>query len=99
MSKYIKILIAFIISITGLYFAFVGQDLTSLKENISIVNTNEIFIAVALLILSCLPRAYRWKLLVEPFEFVSGPRLFLGVLSLMDDNVLSVIIILLLPGV
>ena len=38
-------------------------------------------------------------LLVEPFEFVSGPRLFLGVLSLMDDNVLSVIIILLLPGV
>ncbi len=76
MSKYLKISIALIISIIGLYFAFDGQDFGSLKDNISIVNINKIFIAVLLLIFSCLPRALRWKLLVEPFESMSFHHVF-----------------------
>ena len=76
MSKYLKILGAFIISFIGLYYAFAGQDFASLKKNISFVNVNDIVIAVVLLIFSCLPRALRWKLLVEPFESISFHHVF-----------------------
>ena len=55
----------------GLHFAFSGQDFESLWYNVSKVNVNKVFIAIVLLIASCLPRALRWKLLVEPFESMS----------------------------
>ena len=76
MNKYLKISSALIISIIGLYFAFSGQDFSSLKYNIAIINLNDILIAVILLILSCFPRALRWKLLVEPFESMSFQHVF-----------------------
>ena len=71
MSKYLKLSLAFIISIAGLYFAFAGEDFESFMHNISAVNINGICIAVALLIFSCVPRALRWKFLIEPFESMS----------------------------
>ena len=76
MSKYLKPLAAFSISVVGLYFAFSGQDFESLMYNVSNVNINKVCIAIALLILSCFPRAYRWKLLVEPLEFMSFYHVF-----------------------
>ena len=76
MNKHLKISGALIVSIIGLYFAFSGQDFVSLKHNISIINLNDILIAVILLILSCFPRALRWKLLVEPFESMSFQHVF-----------------------
>ena len=76
MSKYFKLVFAFIISLTGLYFAFSGQDFASLWYNISNVNIKKVCIAVVLLIFSCLPRALRWKLLVDPFESISFYHVF-----------------------
>ncbi len=71
MNKNLKLLVALIVSIIGLYFAFSGQDFESLSYNLYDVNMNKVFVAIALLISSCLPRALRWKLLVEPFESMS----------------------------
>ena len=71
MNKNLKLLLAFVASVTGLYFAFSGQDFESLKYSVSNVNLNKVCIAIVLLIFSCFPRALRWKLLVEPFEFMS----------------------------
>lgn len=76
MNKYFKFFAAFIVSMIGLYFAFTGQDFASLKENIFLVNIKGLLIAVSLLIFSCLPRALRWKLLVEPFESMSFYHVF-----------------------
>ena len=71
MNKYLKLFLALLISITGLYFAFSGQDFESLRYSVSNVNINKVCIAIVLLISSCIPRALRWKLLVEPFESMS----------------------------
>ena len=71
MNKYLKLFLALIISIAGLYFAFSGQDFESLRYSVSNVNINKVCIAIVLLISSCVPRALRWKLLVEPFESMS----------------------------
>ena len=68
--------LAFIISVTGLYFAFSGQDFASLVYNISNVNIKKVCIAIVLLIFSCLPRALRWRLIVEPFESMSFHHVF-----------------------
>ena len=76
MNKNLKLLIALIISIIGLYFAFSGQDFESLIYNLSNVDTYKVCIAIALLISSCLPRALRWKLLVAPFEPMSFYHVF-----------------------
>ncbi len=76
MNKNLKLLLALIISTTGLYFAFSGQDYESLRYSVSDVNINKLIIAIALLILSCFPRALRWKLLVEPFETMSFYHVF-----------------------
>ena len=76
MNKNLKLLIALIISIIGLYFAFSGQDFESLSYNFSNVDTYKVCIAIALLISSCLPRALRWKLLVAPFEPMSFYHVF-----------------------
>ncbi|MFL3004772.1 MAG: lysylphosphatidylglycerol synthase transmembrane domain-containing protein [Candidatus Neomarinimicrobiota bacterium] len=76
MNKYLKLLLALIASITGLYFAFSGQDFESLRYSVSNVNINKVCIAIVLLISSCIPRALRWKLLVEPFESMSFYHVF-----------------------
>tara|TARA_B100000900_G_scaffold247917_1_gene210947 strand:+ start:753 stop:1742 length:990 start_codon:yes stop_codon:yes gene_type:complete len=76
LNKNLKLLVALIVSIIGLYFAFSGQDFESLGYNLSNVNINKVCIAIALLIVSCLPRALRWKLLVEPFESMSFNHVF-----------------------
>ena len=76
MSKYLKLSLLFIISVAGLYFAFSGEDFESFRHNISDVKINGICIAVVLLIFSCVPRAFRWKLLIEPFESMSFHHVF-----------------------
>ena len=63
-------------SVAGLYFAFVGEDLAKLKDNIASVNISQISISVILLVFSCLPRALRWKLLIAPFELIPLHHVF-----------------------
>ena len=76
MNRNIKLSIAVALSFAGLYFAFAGEDIEKLKENIASVNIYQIYIAVSLLIFSCLPRALRWRLLIEPFESMPLSHVF-----------------------
>ena len=73
----------------GLYFAFEGEDFAELKENLVNVNINDIYIAVILLIFSCLPRALRWQLLIKPFESMSLHHVFSAtMIGYFGNNVL-----------
>ena len=76
MSKKVKILLAIILSCSGLYFAFVGENFDTFLYNVSNVNLTDVSIAIILLVLSCFPRALRWKLLIEPFESIPFHNFF-----------------------
>ena len=76
MSKKVKILLAIILSFSGLYFAFAGESFDTFLYNVSNVNFTDISVAILLLVLSCLPRALRWKLLIEPLESIPFHHFF-----------------------
>ncbi len=68
MNKYLKILIVGGISIIGIYLAFMGEDFDGLIHQIKQVNISEITLGCFLLVTSCIVRAYRWKLIMDPVE-------------------------------
>ena len=76
MNREAKLLLAIILSCSGLYFAFVGESFDNFLHNISNVNLDYIYVAIILLILSCVPRAIRWKLLIGPLESIPFHRFF-----------------------
>ncbi len=76
MNKYFKLLFSALISILGLYLAFSGQDITELWHQILQVDMQPFWIAVGLLIFSCVVRAYRWQLLLDPVEHIPLHNLF-----------------------
>ena len=76
MSRKVKLLLAIILSCFGLYFAFIGENYDTFIDNVSNVNLVDISIAILLLILSCFPRALRWKLLISPLESISFHHVF-----------------------
>lgn len=76
MNRYIQLLILSLISIFGLYLAFKGENLTEIIFHLSQINFGNIFIACVLLLLSCVVRAYRWQLLLKPFDFIPLKSVF-----------------------
>lgn len=76
MNSFQKILLVSFFSILGIYFAFTGEDIDIVIHHLKEVDLFGIFIASSLLILSCGIRAYRWRLLLEPFEVVPMHRVF-----------------------
>ena len=68
MNKYLKILIVGGISIIGIYLAFMGEDFDGLIHQIKQVKISEITLGCFLLVTSCIVRAYRWKLIMDPVE-------------------------------
>jgi len=66
-NKYFKLGFALILSLAGLYFAFKGESLVVIIEQLRNVNLIGIIIATILLLVSCIIRAYRWKILLLPF--------------------------------
>jgi len=67
-NKYLKILIVGGISIIGIYLAFMGEDFDGLIHQIKQVNMFGIILGCFLLVMSCIVRAYRWKLIMDPLE-------------------------------
>jgi len=67
-NKYLKILIVGGISIIGIYLAFMGEDFDGLIHQIKQVNMSGITLGCSLLVTSCIVRAYRWKLIMDPVE-------------------------------
>ena len=75
-NKSFKIIILFIISFFGLYIAFKGEDITNIYDQLINLDLFKILIALLLLILSCLIRAYRWHILLLPFANISFHKVF-----------------------
>jgi len=67
-NRYFKLLLVGIISAVGIYLAFKDDDFGELVILIQQVNYTGVFIASLLLIISCIVRAYRWQLLMDPVE-------------------------------
>ena len=70
MTRYLKLGFLSILSLAGLYIAFKGEDLDQLVFHLANVDLIFVTIACVLLIFSCIIRAYRWKLLLYPFDKV-----------------------------
>ena len=70
MTNYFKLGLLSIISLVGLYIAFEGEDLDQLVFHLANVDLIFVTIALLLLLFSCIIRAYRWKLLLSPFDKV-----------------------------
>ena len=70
MIRYLKLGFLSLLSLAGLYFAFKGEDLGQLVLQLADVDLIFVAIACALLLFSCIIRAYRWKLLLNPFDKV-----------------------------
>ncbi len=68
MIRYLKLGFLSILSFAGLYIAFKGEDLEQLVFHLTNVDLIFVIVACALLLFSCIIRAYRWKLLLSPFE-------------------------------
>tara|TARA_Y100001935_G_scaffold59029_1_gene49459 strand:+ start:964 stop:1941 length:978 start_codon:yes stop_codon:yes gene_type:complete len=66
--RYLKLGFLSILSFAGLYIAFKGEDLEQLVFHLTNVDLIFVIVACALLLFSCIIRAYRWKLLLSPFE-------------------------------
>ena len=76
MNKYFKILVGAVISILGLYLAFYGEDFDGLWQQIRQVNWGPFWSGCGLLLISCIIRAYRWQLLLDPVEKIPLHPLF-----------------------
>ena len=70
MTRYLKLGFLSILSLAGLYIAFKGEDLDQLVSHLANVDLIFVTIACVLLLFSCIIRAYRWKLLLYPFDKV-----------------------------
>ena len=60
----------------GIYFAFKGENISEMLFHLSQINLSGVLIAVMLLILSCIVRAYRWQLILKPFDYVTLKSVF-----------------------
>ena len=76
MNKYIHYTIIFSISLISLYFAFSGEDIHLVLSKIKKVKLSGVFLACLVLLSSCLIRAYRWRLLIEPLNQLSLKHVF-----------------------
>ena len=59
-----------------MYFAFKGENISEILFHLSQINLNGVLIAVILLILSCIVRAYRWQLILKPFDYITLKSVF-----------------------
>ena len=76
MSKYSKLAFTGTISIIGLYVAFKGENLDELAFHLSRIDLIGVSTACFLLVFSCIIRAYRWQLLLEPFDRIPFKSVF-----------------------
>jgi len=75
-SKLIKFIFSFFLSVLGLYYAFNKVDISQLWFYLKTANIFYIILAISLIIFSIAIRAERWQLLLEPFQKISFRTLF-----------------------
>lgn len=75
-SKLIKFIFNFFLSVLGLYYAFNKVDVSQLWFYLKTANIFYIVLSILLIIFSVAIRAERWQLLLEPFQKISFRPLF-----------------------
>ena len=75
-SKIIKFIFSFFLSVLGLYYAFNKVDVSQLWFYLKTANIFYIVLSILLIIFSVAIRAERWQLLLEPFQKISFRPLF-----------------------
>ena len=80
MNRSIKYVLGGLISVFGLYYAFRQVNFLELWINIKNVNIILIFLAVFILVLSNVIRAWRWQILVKPIKDVSFEPAFSSIM-------------------
>ncbi len=76
MNKTLKLVIIGLISLIGVYLAFRGEDLTLILVELKKVDLKGVLLASLILLFSCLIRAMRWKILIEPFSDIKTKQVF-----------------------
>jgi glycosyltransferase 2 family protein len=67
-NKYLHYIIIISVSSISLYFAFSGEDIDLIYSELKKIKLFGVILASLTLLISCLIRAYRWKLLIDPLE-------------------------------
>ena len=80
MNRSIKYVLGGLISVFGLYYAFRQVNFLELWINIKNVDIILIFLAVFILVLSNVIRAWRWQILVKPIKDVSFDSAFSSIM-------------------
>ena len=80
MNRTIKYFLGVLISVIGLYYAFRQVNFWELWINIKNVNIILIILAVFILVLSNVIRAWRWQILVKPIKDVSFDPAFSSIM-------------------
>tara|TARA_B100001996_G_C18656893_1_gene591539 strand:+ start:654 stop:1634 length:981 start_codon:yes stop_codon:yes gene_type:complete len=75
-NRYLKLFIAGLASVLGIYIAFQGENIEGLWSQIVQIDKTAFYSANILLLLSCFVRAYRWGLILEPIEKIKLKDLF-----------------------
>ena len=85
-SKLIKFIFSFFLSVLGFYYAFNKVDVSQLWFYLKTANIFYIVLSILLIIFSVAIRAERWQLLLEPFQKISFRPLFLNYLKIEIQN-------------
>ena len=80
MNRSIKFILGFLISVIGLYYAFRQINFWELWVSIKNVNFVLIILAIFILLLSNVIRAWRWQILVKPINDVSFEPAFSSIM-------------------
>ncbi len=76
MNKYLQYITLISVSFISLYFAFSGEDINLIVLEFKKVKLVGVLLASSILLISCLIRAYRWKLLIEPLDRLTLKHVF-----------------------
>ena len=80
MNRIIKFILGVLISVIGLYYAFRQINFWELWISIKNVNFILVILAIVILLLSNIIRAWRWQILVKPIKYVSFEPAFSSIM-------------------
>ena len=80
MNRIIKFILGVLISVIGLYYAFRQINFWELWIIIKNVNFILVILAIVILLLSNIIRAWRWQILVKPIKYVSFEPAFSSIM-------------------
>jgi len=79
-NRYVKLIFGICFSIAGLYYAFSGIDYVKLWKIIKQIDLFYGFLALSIILFSCIVRALRWQILAHPLDRISFKPAFSSIM-------------------